>query len=165
MYDTLKGQVCDMMCASLAKTKNTSSTADKYFRYIELGLLLRPTLNALKLITHDRANTVCAYNHAGLELCKSCVNSHVTLALTLMCASAVCWLSNHGGADKLGCLLRALPIAARSGSFTASTVNVCVYLGAAAAAMGCCLQGEIHRIVFQLLMQCTSQCNHLHLLV
>ena len=80
----------------------------------------------------------------------------------MCCASAVCWFSNHGGADKLGCLLHALPIAARSGSFIASTVNVCVYLGAAAAAMGCCLQGEIHLITFQFLMQCTSKCNHLH---
>ena len=98
-----------------------------------------------------------------LGIVLDCPKSHSILALTLMCcASAVCWFSNHGGADKLGCFLRALPIAARSGSFIASTVNVCVYLGAAAAAMGCCLQGEIHLITFQFLMQCTSKCNHLH---
>jgi len=69
MYVTLKRQVYDTMCASLAKTKNTSSTADKYFRYFELDLSLRHTLNALKLITHDQANAVCNC-HTCLQSCR-----------------------------------------------------------------------------------------------
>ena len=58
------------------------------------------------------------------------------------CASAVCWVGNYSGINKLSCLLYALPLTARQGSFTASAPDVCLHFGTALAAMGRRFQGE-----------------------
>ena len=65
------------------------------------------------------------------------------------CATAVCWVGNYSGINKLSCLLYALPLTARQGSFAASAPDVCLHIGITLAAMGRCFQGEAQHTILQ----------------